>query len=363
MGKDTTKEGGGADDTHSGNVGVYQITVDQLQELMELHGKELIEKLNASYGGMKGLLEKLKVDGQKGLQSDNKQDLEKRRQIFGKNEIPPKPMRSFLYLCCQALLDKKLIILLICAVVSIGFSWLVSVAILAVVLVVIFVTGLVDWRRERHFRVMQSKFDKDLVTSVVRDNKIQQIPIQELVVGDLCFIKYGDLLPADGLIVQASDLQTDESSLTGETDLIKKNDKENIELFSGTSVMEGSGRMVVVGVGLNSQAGRIVTLLRGDSTANENKAGEVVEKEESKDKHDIDTGTKDDKSYSSLLSQRRPSPSVNGAVGRLTSTAGMMGTSNAFSNLLFRRSVQKLQTEKKESLTPHSPCGPTQSTG
>ncbi|CAF1227601.1 unnamed protein product, partial [Didymodactylos carnosus] len=214
MGKDTTKEGGGADDTHSGNVGAYQITVDQLQELMELHGKELIEKLNASYGGMKGLLEKLKVDGQKGLQSDNKQDLEKRRQIFGKNEIPPEPMRSFLYLCCQALLDKKLIILLICAVVSIGFSWLVSVAILAVVLVVIFVTGLVDWRRERHFRVMQSKFDKDLVTSVVRDNKIQQIPIQELVVGDLCFIKYGDLLPADGLIVQASDLQIDESSLT-----------------------------------------------------------------------------------------------------------------------------------------------------
>ncbi|CAF1627067.1 unnamed protein product [Didymodactylos carnosus] len=236
MGKDTAKEDVGADDTHSGNVGEYQITVDQVKELMKLHGKELVDKLNASYGGMKGLLEKLKVDGQKGLQSDNKQDLEKRQQVFGKNEIPPKPMKSFLRLCWEALHDMMLIILLICAVVSIGLSfykapstsaasttttaasatsggtsseanleWIEGVAILAAVLVVVFVTALNDWRKERQFRGLQSKIEKDKVTSVVRDNKIQQIPIQELVVGDLCFIKYGDLLPADGLIVQASD--------------------------------------------------------------------------------------------------------------------------------------------------------------
>ncbi|CAF4418930.1 unnamed protein product, partial [Adineta steineri] len=82
-----------------------------------------------------------------------------------------------------------------------------------------------------------------------------------LVVGDLCFIKYGDLLPADGILVQSSDLKIDESSLTGETDLIKKNENDDVGLLSGTHVMEGSGRMVIVGVGLNSQVGSIMSLL------------------------------------------------------------------------------------------------------
>ncbi|CAF1076740.1 unnamed protein product, partial [Didymodactylos carnosus] len=152
-----------------------------------------------------------------------------------------------------------------------NLEWIEGVAILIAVLVVVFVTAINDWRKERQFRGLQSKIEKDQQTSVVRDNKIQQIPIQDLVVGDLCFIKYGDLLPADGLIVQASDLKIDESSLTGETDLIKKNETDNIELFSGTHVMEGSGRMVVVGVGLNSQVGLIMSLLGATAETKGNK--------------------------------------------------------------------------------------------
>ncbi len=80
---------------------------------------------------------------------------------------------------------------------------------------VILVTAFNDWRKERQFRGLQNKIEKDQQTSVIRDNQIKQIPVTELVVGDLCFIKYGDLLPADGLIVQSSDLQIDESSITG----------------------------------------------------------------------------------------------------------------------------------------------------
>jgi Ca2+ transporting ATPase len=59
------------------------------------------------------------------------------------------------------------------------------------VLVVVLVTAFNDWRKERQFRGLQNKIEKDQQTSVIRDNRIQQIPITELVVGDLCFIKYG----------------------------------------------------------------------------------------------------------------------------------------------------------------------------
>ena len=86
--------------------------------------KIYLEKLNASeYNGVKGILEKLKVDGNKGLDSNNEEDLEQRRTAYGKNEIPPKPMKSFLKLCWEALHDMLLVILLVCAVVSIGLSF------------------------------------------------------------------------------------------------------------------------------------------------------------------------------------------------------------------------------------------------
>ena len=96
---------------------------------------------------------------------------------------------------------------------------------------------------------------------------------------DIHLFRTGDILSADGIIVQCSDLKIDESALTGrfqlrweshascftlsagETDLIKKSEEDDVGLLSGTQVMEGSGRMVITGVGLNSQVGAIMSLL------------------------------------------------------------------------------------------------------
>lgn len=71
----------------------------------------------------------------------------------------------------------------------------------------------------------------------------------------------GNTLPTDGVVVQCSDLKIDESTLTGETDLIKKSPEDDPILLSGTNVMEGSGKMVVTAVGVNSQTGLIMKLL------------------------------------------------------------------------------------------------------
>ncbi|CAO2621392.1 Plasma membrane calcium-transporting ATPase 3, partial [Lemmus lemmus] len=83
----------------------------------------------------------------------------------------------------------------------------------------------------------------------------------------------GDLLPADGVLIQGNDLKIDESSLTGESDHVRKSADKDPMLLSGTHVMEGSGRMVVTAVGVNSQTGIIFTLL-----------GAGGEEEEKKDK-------------------------------------------------------------------------------
>ena len=75
-----------------------------------------------------------------------------------------------------------------------NLEWIEGVAILVAVLVVVFVTAFNDWRKERQFRGLQGKIEKDHQTSVVRENHVQQIPVTDLVVGDLCFIKYGKIL-------------------------------------------------------------------------------------------------------------------------------------------------------------------------
>lgn len=86
-------------------------------------------------------------------------------------------------------------------------------------------------------------------------------------------MKYGDLLPADGIIIQSNDLKVDESSLTGESDHVKKGPDRDPMVLSGTHVMEGSGKVLVAAVGINSQAGIIFALLGAveESAAKEDK--------------------------------------------------------------------------------------------
>ncbi len=115
-----------------------------------------------------------------------------------------------------------------------NLEWIEGLAIFLAVIVVVLVTALNDWRKERQFRCLQERIEKDNLTSVVRNGGVVQINVKDLVVGDVCCIKYGDLIPADGLLIQSSDLRIDESSLTGEPDLIKKQDSENINLLAGT---------------------------------------------------------------------------------------------------------------------------------
>ncbi|KPJ00638.1 Plasma membrane calcium-transporting ATPase 3 [Papilio xuthus] len=215
--------------------------------------------------------------------SGSKADQQHRREVFGSNLIPPKPPKTFLTLVWEALQDVTLIILEVAAVVSLGLSfykpsedesdighldeeeghyqWIEGLAILISVIVVVIVTAFNDYTKERQFRGLQSRIEGEHKFAVIRGGEVKQVPISEIVVGDICQIKYGDLLPADGVLLQSNDLKVDESSLTGESDHVKKGESFDPMVLSGTHVMEGSGKMLVTAVGVNSQAGIILTLL------------------------------------------------------------------------------------------------------
>ncbi len=79
--------------TGGGDCSMFGVTRDQLNELMKSYDEDLMEKLQSSeYNGVEGILEKLKVNRDQGLDSNNQQDLQQRRIAYGKNEIPLKPI-------------------------------------------------------------------------------------------------------------------------------------------------------------------------------------------------------------------------------------------------------------------------------
>ncbi|XP_003774742.1 plasma membrane calcium-transporting ATPase 3 isoform X8 [Sarcophilus harrisii] len=289
---------------HGANrAGGFGCTLPELRSLMELRGAEALQKIQETYGDVSGLCKRLKTSPTEGL-SDNVTDLEKRRQIYGQNFIPPKKPKTFLQLVWEALQDVTLIILEIAAIISLGLSfyappgeqsdacgnvsagaedegeaeagWIEGAAILLSVICVVLVTAFNDWSKEKQFRGLQSRIEQEQKFQVIRKGQVIQVPVAELVVGDIAQIKYGDLLPADGVLIQGNDLKIDESSLTGESDHVRKAVDKDPMLLSGTHVMEGSGRMVVTAVGVNSQTGIIFTLLGA--------SGEEEEKKEKKGK-------------------------------------------------------------------------------
>ena len=220
---------------------------------MQLKSIEAKQRIEANYTSVDGLAKRLCTNLQSGI-GESKAELDKRVEVFGKNEIPPKPAKSFVLLMWEAVQDTTLIILIICAIFSLvlalifhsdvvldeefaaskepNVEWIEGVAILIAVLVVVLVTSFNDWSKEKQFRGLQAKIDNDQKISVIRDGQINELPVQEILVGDICQIFYGHIVPADGLVVESNDLKIDESSLTGETDQIKKGIHKPM-LFSG----------------------------------------------------------------------------------------------------------------------------------
>ncbi|XP_022652986.1 plasma membrane calcium-transporting ATPase 2-like isoform X4 [Varroa destructor] len=288
----------------------FTVSVQQLRELMETRGAEAIQRIRDDYGGVQELCKKLHTSPTDGLTGDER-DLEGRRNFYGANSIPPKPPKTFLQLVWEALQDMTLIILQVAAFVSLVLAfiepehgegegdhglpgeeggdseagWIEGVAILVSVVIVVLVTAFNDYTKERQFRGLQNRIEQEHTFAVIRRGEVKQIGVAEIVVGDICQVKYGDLLPADGIIIQSNDLKIDESTLTGESDHVKKGENQDPMLFSGTHVMEGSGKVLVTAVGVNSQAGIILTLLGAAHTEGAKESGGKKKKKDRQRRH------------------------------------------------------------------------------
>nr|XP_027118184.1 putative calcium-transporting ATPase 13, plasma membrane-type [Coffea arabica] len=239
---------------------VVDIIPERLSELARLKNIEQLRQL----GGVPGVASFLRTNAEKGIPGDD-EDVIRRRLDFGSNAVQ-KPTPRVWHTVIEAFGDPIIIILLICATLSLCFGiarhglrgWSDGGSILVAVFLVIMVTTSSNlWPRRQFFRL--SKARDNFSVFVIRNGQQKYISVFEAVVGDIICLKTGDQVPADGLFIDGNSLQVDESSTTAGRESIEVNESCNPFFLSGMKVINGSARMLVTAVGLNTERGRMLS--------------------------------------------------------------------------------------------------------
>ena len=234
---------------------------------------------------------------------------EDRKRVYKDNRLPTKKSLSIWKLFWNAYNDRILQILTAAAVISLALGiyeavsadktrkeqqsriaageqnitleppsldWVEGLAIVIAIVIVVLVTGLNDYRKEKQFVTLNAKKD-DRVVKAVRSGKSIMISVFDVMVGDVLHMESGDSIPADGILISGHGIRCDESSATGESDAMKKVNGEEVWnrivegtatskldpfIISGSKVLEGVGTYLVTSVGVNSSFGKIMVSLQ-----------------------------------------------------------------------------------------------------
>ncbi|KAH7855495.1 hypothetical protein Vadar_025549 [Vaccinium darrowii] len=239
----------------------FRISPNELASFVRSRDVKALE----SVGGVEGVAAKVKVSLDEGVKSS---EISTRQKVYGFNRYTEKPSRSFWMFVWDAMQDITLIILMVCAVVSVGVGlptegWpsgmYDGVGIIISIFLVVLVTAVSDYRQSLQFKELD-KEKKKIMINVTRDGYRQKVSIYDLVVGDVVHLSIGDQVPADGIFISGYSLLIDESSLSGESEPVNIY-KEKPFLLGGTKVQDGSGKMLVTTVGMRTEWGNLMETL------------------------------------------------------------------------------------------------------
>lgn len=242
-----------------------------LSRIDKLRLSKLVREKNTDhldhFGGIQGLVSKLKTDVEKGIESSD-EAISLRRQNFGSNTIQmPSPKMSRIML--ETFKDPILVVLFLCASLSLGFGirregfkgvsdgLSIYVSIFLVIAAISFSNM---WPTRQFHALNKSNIQTTIV--VIRDGTKakQEIPANEAVVGDIVRLQIGDQVPADGLYIEGNSLQVNESVLTKEANSVEITpDYSHPFLLAGSKVTNGRARMLVTAVGMDTKWVEIIS--------------------------------------------------------------------------------------------------------
>ncbi|CAM4253889.1 cation-translocating P-type ATPase [Gillisia limnaea] len=232
---------------------------------MKNGSKEIIK--NASLKSIEEVLKELSADTEKGL-SDK--EVEKKFKKYGPNILEEQSQKSIWRILFSQINNPIIYLLTAAAVLAFSFNDIAEGIAIVVVLIINTIIGF--WMEYNAQKSMKSlkKLDK-IQARVIRNGKKQRIDAEKLVPGDILIVESGDLIPADARILEATELQIDESPLTGESvptikspEVLKEEksvaDRTNI-IYKGTAVSGGTSKAVVYATGMQTELGSISAMV------------------------------------------------------------------------------------------------------
>lgn len=227
-----------------------------MKELYQMTSNEVRQKLN-------GKTEPL-----------TNEEIAKRQQEYGLNELVEEKKKNVFQVFLKQFADFLVIILIIAAIVSAALGDVESSVVILVVITMNGILGTVQTIKAEHS--LQSLKELSMpMAKVIRDGQVMKISSKELTIGDVVCLEAGDYVPADGRIIESAGLKIDESMLTGEslvvdkTDTVIEEEKPLAErtnmVYSGSLVSFGRGSYIVTSIGMNTEIGKIASLLKATS--------------------------------------------------------------------------------------------------
>ena len=215
----------------------------------------------------------LQTDINKGL---NNEQVKEKTEKYGLNELQAAKKKTLLQRFLDQFKDFSIIVLIIAAIVSgaVGIAQGEGITDTIIILIVVIVNAVIgvaqESKAEKSLEALQKLSDH--ASKVIRNGSMSVIPAKELVPGDIVVLDTGDYIPADLRIIEAVNLKSQESSLTGESVPVEKTvekledkeigigDRVNM-LFSSSLVTYGRGKGTVVETGMTTEVGKIAGMI------------------------------------------------------------------------------------------------------
>ena len=193
-----------------------------------------------------------------------------RQKKYGLNQLADKKKDGPLIIFFNQFKDILIIILLISAFVSAISSEIGSTIVILIVVILNAILGTIQTIKAEKSLESLKKLSIPKA-KVYRNGTLKEINSNEITIGDIVQIEAGDIVSGDGRIILSSNLQINESALTGEVDSVEKNiyaiandvvvgDQKNMA-FQGSLVTNGTGKYIVTAIGMNTEIGKIATML------------------------------------------------------------------------------------------------------
>ena len=201
----------------------------------------------------------------------NNDEVRESRKKYGNNSISGKNKNTFFRLFVETLGDPIIKILLLALVIKTiflfkDFDYFETIGIVAAIIITSLISAVSEYGSKKAFQSMQEESSK-INTTVRRNRNVTEIPLDDIVVGDIVILKSGDKIPADLILVKGK-LTVDESSLNGEAKEAYKectkdinNPSDNNKVYRGTTIYEGYAEALVIKVGMDTLYGKMAKVL------------------------------------------------------------------------------------------------------